>query len=136
MRSPLSVPPGSLKHTRYSLIVKPCNRRTVYPFLFLLTGYNKQVYRLPTSADRRWNALIGKRLAQLRDEAGLSQEILGVRAGIHGVHVNRIENGRVRSPGVATLQALADVLSEVLGRPITVTDLLDDEPEPAEAVGQ
>jgi len=76
--------------------------------------------------------LIGKRLAELRDEAGLSQEALGYRAGIHGVHVNKLENGRVRSPGVATLQALADVLSEALGRQITVDDLLAD-PEPEEA---
>ncbi len=76
--------------------------------------------------------MIGKRLAELRDEAGLSQEALGYRAGIHGVHVNKLENGRVRSPGVATLQALADVLSEALGRQITVDDLLAD-PEPEEA---
>lgn len=74
--------------------------------------------------------MIGKRLAELRDEAGLSQELLGVRAGIHGVHVNRLENGRVKSPSFATLQALARVLSEALGREVTAEELADSEPEP------
>ena len=77
--------------------------------------------------------MIGKRLAELRKEAHLSQELLGVRAGIHGVHVNKLENNRVRSPSAATLQALADVLSETLGRQITVDELLG-EPEPDGAV--
>jgi transcriptional regulator with XRE-family HTH domain len=73
--------------------------------------------------------LIGKRLAELRKEAHLSQELLGVRAGIHGMHVNKLENNRVRSPSAATLRALADVLSEALGRQVTVDELLG-EPEP------
>jgi len=74
--------------------------------------------------------LIGRRLAELRQEAGLSQEALGYRAGIHGVHVHKLEVGKVKRPGAGTLQALADVLSEALGRPITVNDLL--EPKPTE----
>ena len=76
--------------------------------------------------------MIGKRLAQLRDEADLSQEALGYRAGIHGVHVNKLENGRVKSPGIATLQALARVLSDALGREVTAEELADSKPEPTE----
>lgn len=75
----------------------------------------------------------GKRLAELRQEAGLSQEALGYRAGIHGVHVHKLEVGKVKNPGVGTLQDLADVLSEVLGRLITVDDLLNGSaPAPTE----
>ncbi len=71
----------------------------------------------------------GERLAELRQAAGLSQEALGYRAGIHGVHVHKLEVGKVKNPGTGTLRALADVLSEALGRQITVDELLG-EPEP------
>lgn len=77
--------------------------------------------------------MIGKRLAELRDEAKLSQEALGYRAGIHGVHVHKLEVGKAKNPSAATLQALAGVLSEALGRQITVDDLLsNDDPKPTE----
>ena len=74
----------------------------------------------------------GRRLAELRNQAGLSQEALGYRAGIHGVHVHKLEVGKAKNPSAATLQALAGVLSEALGQQITVNDLLA-EPEPEEA---
>lgn len=73
--------------------------------------------------------MIGKRLAELREQAGLSQEDLGVRAGLHGMSISKIERGVVQ-PKLATVNALARALGlepgELLAAP-------DPEPESAKA---
>lgn len=58
-------------------------------------------------------SVIGKRLKEARLEAGLSQEQLGVRAGIEedsaSARMNRYERG-TRSPGFELLQRIGNVL--------------------------
>jgi transcriptional regulator with XRE-family HTH domain len=58
-------------------------------------------------------SVIGKRLKEARLEAGLSQEQLGVRAGIEedsaSARMNRYERG-TRSPGFDLLQRIGNVL--------------------------
>jgi transcriptional regulator with XRE-family HTH domain len=51
----------------------------------------------------------GRKLRQLREELGWSQDELGERAGLHGRHVGRLEIGGAL-PGTATLLALARAL--------------------------
>lgn len=71
--------------------------------------------------------MIGKRLAELREQAGLSQEDLGVRAGLHSMSISKIERGVVQ-PKLATVEALARALG------VKVAELLAaPEVEPAEA---
>ncbi len=53
----------------------------------------------------------GRRLRQLREGAGLTQEQLAERAGISPGGVEALESGRRRSPCAHTVQALADALS-------------------------
>jgi transcriptional regulator with XRE-family HTH domain len=48
----------------------------------------------------------GKALKKLREQAGLSQEELGVRIGRHRTQVNRLESG-ANAPSWPTVQALA-----------------------------
>ena len=58
-------------------------------------------------------SVIGKRLKEARQDAGLSQEQLGVRAGIEedsaSARMNRYERG-TRSPGFELLQRIGNVL--------------------------
>lgn len=48
-------------------------------------------------------------LRTLRTERGLTQEELGVRAGLHPVHISMIESGK-RSPGIRTFDRLLSAL--------------------------
>lgn len=70
-------------------------------------------------------SVIGKRLKEARLEAGLSQEQLGVRAGIEedsaSARMNRYERG-TRSPGFELLQRIG----EVLELPVTYFYASDD----------
>jgi transcriptional regulator with XRE-family HTH domain len=52
---------------------------------------------------------IGENLVTLRKEAGLSQEELAFRAGVHRTHISLIERGE-RTPRLDTLAKLADGL--------------------------
>ena len=58
-------------------------------------------------------SVIGKRLKEARQEAGLSQEQLGIQAGIEedsaSARMNRYERG-TRSPGFELLQRIGSVL--------------------------
>ena len=73
----------------------------------------------------------GDRIAELREEAGLTQVGLAEQCGVSSVTVNRIESG-TRRGAPQTRKAIADALSEQLGRTITVRDLRsDDGPEAA-----
>ncbi|RMG96334.1 MAG: XRE family transcriptional regulator [Deltaproteobacteria bacterium] len=58
---------------------------------------------------------LGDELRRLRRRAGLSQEALAERAGVHAKHVQRIERGRC-NPNLSTLVALAAALEVSVGR--------------------
>jgi transcriptional regulator with XRE-family HTH domain len=61
---------------------------------------------------------LARRLKQLREAAGMSQQSLAVAAGLSVGMVSQIEQGRRENPRVATLTVLADVLG------ITLDDLM------------
>ena len=65
--------------------------------------------------------MIGKRIAQLRKRAGLTQQELGTAAGLHGQTISDLERG-VNTPVLTTLVAIA----QGLGVPLAE---LVDEPE-------
>jgi len=52
----------------------------------------------------------GRSLAQLRLEAGLTQELLAERAGLHPTYIGGLERG-VRNPTFLTLLALSKGLN-------------------------
>ncbi len=58
---------------------------------------------------------VGKRLRELRESKGLTQEELGKRAGLHRVHVTQWESGRYPDPRLETLRRLAKALGVSLG---------------------
>jgi len=53
---------------------------------------------------------IGQRLKRLREEAGLSKRELARRSGIDRLHIYQIEIGKVQSPTIKTVAALANGL--------------------------
>ncbi|CAN5683867.1 helix-turn-helix transcriptional regulator [soil metagenome] len=48
-------------------------------------------------------------LRELRTSAGLSQEELGYRSGVHRTYVSQLERG-LKSPTLDTVEAIADAL--------------------------
>ncbi len=76
--------------------------------------------------------MIGKRLRQLREDAGLTQRELAIRAGVLIKTISELERDVNDNPELRTLQAIAGAL----GKP--VAELLEaPSPEPAgKAVGQ
>ena len=65
---------------------------------------------------------IGRRIARLRHDRGLTQHALGARASVAPSFVSRIEDGS-REPALGTLEALAKALD------VQLTDLLGDGPD-------
>jgi len=57
----------------------------------------------------RWLAAVGKAIRKYRTDAGLSQEALGYKAGLHRTYVSDVERGR-RNPTAWTLFQLARTL--------------------------
>jgi transcriptional regulator with XRE-family HTH domain len=68
------------------------------------------------------HAALGGAIQRLRKEAGLSQEELADRSGIHLTHIGGLERG-VRNPSYATLVRLAAALQTRVG---TLTHLADE----------
>jgi transcriptional regulator with XRE-family HTH domain len=60
---------------------------------------------------------LGKNLREAREQAKLTQEVLGQRSGVHATEVSRIEAGK-RDPRIATVEALAEAVG------VSVSDLL------------
>jgi transcriptional regulator with XRE-family HTH domain len=63
-------------------------------------------------------ATFGEQLRELRERAGLSQEILAVKAGVTSATVRNIERGRVtplRITRLALLKALDDTSASPVG---------------------
>jgi len=57
---------------------------------------------------------LGKRIRAIREKAGISQEALGIKSGLHRTYVGAIERGD-RNPSVLSLKKLADALGVKLG---------------------
>ncbi len=53
---------------------------------------------------------IGKRVRQLREAKGLTQEALAAKSGLHRVYLAQLEIGRNQNPQLETLQRLAKAL--------------------------
>lgn len=64
------------------------------------------------------NQKLGKRLKQLRVEAGLTQEKLGIASGISQAYISGVEKG-TRNPSFKTLDKLAKAIG------VTVNELTD-----------
>ena len=62
---------------------------------------------------------LGRKLKQLRERAGLTQEDLSRQAGLPYTYVARIERGEIESPRIETRRKLAKVLR------VSITQLLD-----------
>ena len=73
------------------------------------------ITRLQKSAEKQKFAKhVGKRLREVRERKGLSQEQLSERAGYYRTYVGHIENGSY-SPSVHTIWRLSKVLKVDLG---------------------
>ena len=75
-------------------------------------GYMPEGYRLmqrEADVETNGDARFARRLRELREQAGLTQQQLGERAGMHKLTVAKLEQG-IREPSWATVQALADAL--------------------------
>jgi len=79
-------------------------------------GYYHQTAAYDESSDARLR--IGKRIADLRKSAGMTQEQLATKAGIHQVNLSRIEAGRY-AVGLDILDHIAQALG---GRVDIITD--------------
>jgi transcriptional regulator with XRE-family HTH domain len=55
--------------------------------------------------------LIGGRIKELRESAGMTQQQLAGKAGISLSNLSQIEQGKKDDPRISTLVAIADVLS-------------------------
>jgi transcriptional regulator with XRE-family HTH domain len=79
--------------------------------------------RAPRSLrERGYMTELGHRLRTLREERGLTQQVLAQAAGIATDMVSRLENGHYSSPGLRTLVRIAD------GMGVTVAMMLPDLP--------
>jgi transcriptional regulator with XRE-family HTH domain len=76
---------------------------------------------METNGDPRF----ARRLKELREGAGLTQQQLGDQAGMHKLSVAKLEQA-IREPSWATVQALADALG-------VSTEAFRQEPGPAPA---
>jgi transcriptional regulator with XRE-family HTH domain len=74
--------------------------------------------------ERAYMAELGQRLRTLREERGLTQQVLAQAAGIATDMVSRLENGHYSSPGLRTLVRIADGLG------LGVAAILPDLPTP------
>jgi transcriptional regulator with XRE-family HTH domain len=72
------------------------------------------------SPNKKFRKALGKRIQELRNDAGISQAQLGYETGVHRDQVGRIERG-VQSPTADVLEAIAGVLQ------MKLKDLLDFE---------
>jgi transcriptional regulator with XRE-family HTH domain len=67
-------------------------------------------------------ACVGRVICDLRRAAGISQEELGERAGIHRTYVSQLERG-IKSPTIVILQKLSDALST---KPSSILNLAEN----------
>lgn len=70
--------------------------------------------------------LVGKRLREVRLQAGLTQPELGDRASMAAAEISKCENGR-RTPTLETLERLARALGVTVQDLVTVQDPRDEQ---------
>lgn len=68
---------------------------------------------------------LSKAIRQLRKEIRLSQEALGLRAGIHPTWISHIESGRV-NPTWGNVRRIADGLEVPMPRLAALAEVLED----------
>ncbi len=73
---------------------------------------------MPLETDIR--ARFGRRLREIRQERGLSQEELAFRAGLHRTYVSSAERGQ-RNVGLVNVERLAQALDIEIGELFTHT---------------
>lgn len=64
-------------------------------------------------------------VAKLLEEAGLSQRELAARSGVSPTTINRMANNLTGQVSLKTLDAIAGVLSQTLGRRVEPGDLIE-----------
>lgn len=69
------------------------------------------------------------RLKQYREEAGLSQTELAAATGNNPSYISLLERGVKRNPSAIRALAIIRVLSERLGREVTITEVFGFETE-------
>jgi transcriptional regulator with XRE-family HTH domain len=75
----------------------------------------ENITRLQKNSEKqKFGKYVGKRLREVREKSGLSQEQLSERAGYYRTYVGHIENGK-HSPSVHTMWRLAKVMKVDLG---------------------
>ena len=67
---------------------------------------------MPLETDIR--VRFGRRLREIRQERGLSQEELAFRAGVHRTYVSSVERGK-RNVGLVNIERLAQALDIDIG---------------------
>jgi transcriptional regulator with XRE-family HTH domain len=67
------------------------------------------------------NKKIGKRIAVLRKEAGLSQAELAEKAGLSSEYISRLERG-INAPSIQALNTMADFLNVAIRDLLTFPD--------------
>lgn len=72
--------------------------------------------------EKAYMSELGHRLRNLREERGMTQQVLAQAAGIATDMVSRLENGHYSSPGLRTLLRIAE------GMGLSVSALLPDMP--------
>jgi transcriptional regulator with XRE-family HTH domain len=72
--------------------------------------------------ERQYMLVLGQRLRTLREERGLTQQVVARAAGVATDMVSRLENGHYTSPGLRTVLRIAD------GMGLSVGALLPDLP--------
>lgn len=72
--------------------------------------------------EKAYMSELGHRLRSLREERGMTQQVLAQAAGIATDMVSRLENGHYSSPGLRTLLRIAE------GMGLSVSALLPDVP--------
>jgi transcriptional regulator with XRE-family HTH domain len=78
-------------------------------------------------------AKFGQVIRRRRNEAGLGQEALADKAGLHRTHVSLLERGK-RNPTLEVIKKLADALETTMALLLAELETEEDnEPEPAQA---
>jgi len=65
--------------------------------------------------ERRYMVRLGQRIRAIREERGLTQQVVARSAGIATDMVSRLENGHYTSPGLRTLLRIAEGMGVSLG---------------------
>ncbi len=73
---------------------------------------------------------VGRRIKELREAAGITQQQLAVKAGLSVSNLSQIEQGQKADPRISTLYALAVALDVSLDAFVSGSQAT--EPEPAE----